>query len=189
MLTRETALLVMDVQVGTVAGHPREGLLDAVGRAIAAARTADVPVIYVQALFRAGYPEVSPSSRVYSGLAAAGRLRPDDPGAAIHPDVAPEPGDVVVTKRRTSAFSGSDLQVVLRAQRIGHLVLAGVRTSGVVAATLREAADLDYDLTVLSDCCADVDGELHDMLMERLFTRYADVMTADEWAAQVSAAG
>jgi nicotinamidase-related amidase len=54
-----------------------------------------------------------------------------------------------------SAFAGSDLDVVLRAGGIEALVLSGIATSGVVRSTLRQAADLDFSLTVLSDGCVD----------------------------------
>ena len=60
-----------------------------------------------------------------------------------------------VAKKRISAFAGSDLEVLLRANDIRHLVLCGIATSGVVLSTLREAGDKDYTMTVLSDLCAD----------------------------------
>ena len=180
------ALLVMDVQVGVVAGHPSTTLLPAVARATTAARAHGVLVVYVTAVFREGHPDVSPRHRVYSGMIATGRLAASDPGVAIHPDVEPVDGDVVVVKKRTSAFSGSDLEIVLRSQGVTTLVLTGVRTSGVVAATLREAADRDYDLVVLEDACADVEPDVHDILLHRIFPRYATVTTADEWVAGLS---
>ena len=69
--------------------------------------------------------------------------------------------DVVVTRRRVSAFTGSDLEIILRAKNIDHLVLTGISTSGVVLSTVREAVDKDYLLTVVSDLCADRDEEVH----------------------------
>jgi len=63
------------------------------------------------------------------------------------------------------------------------MVLAGIATSGVVLSTLREAADKDYRITVLSDGCADADEEVHRVLTTKVFLRQADVMTVDEWAA------
>ena len=93
--------------------------------------------------------------------------------------MAPAPGDVVVTKRRVSAFTGSDLEVVLRAQGIDHLILTGIATSGVVLSTLRQAADLDYRLTVLADCCEDNDPEVHRVLLEKVFPRQATVTTSE----------
>jgi nicotinamidase-related amidase len=64
---------------------------------------------------------------------------------------------------RTSVttFTGSDLAVVLTAGGIDTLVLAGAATSGVELSTVRQAADLDYQLTVLSDGCLDADHEVH----------------------------
>ncbi len=69
------------------------------------------------------------------------------------------------------------MEEVLRAQGITHLVLCGIATSGVVLSTLREAADKDYILTVLSDCCADSDEEVQSVLMSKVFTRQAEVVT------------
>ncbi|MDQ2864223.1 MAG: cysteine hydrolase, partial [Bacteroidota bacterium] len=89
--------------------------------------------------------------------------------------------DIVVTKRRVSAFTGSDLEVVLRSQHIQHIILAGVATSGVVLSTLREAAE-DYRITVLSDCCADADAEVHRVLTTKVFPRQADVLSIEEWS-------
>ena len=86
-------------------------------------------------------------------------------------------------KRRVSAFSGSDLDVLLRAKQADTLVLAGIATSGVVLSTLRQAADLDFRLVVLSDACADGDAEVHRVLTEKVFPRQAQVTTTDDWVA------
>jgi len=66
-----------------------------------------------------------------------------------HPVITPTASDIVVTKRRVSAFAGSDLEVVLRTLGVRHLVLTGIATSGVVLTTLREASDKDFQLTGL----------------------------------------
>jgi nicotinamidase-related amidase len=89
----------------------------------------------------------------------------------------------VVLKKRVSAFTGSDLDLVLRSRGITDLVLAGLATSGVVLSTLREAADRDYRLTVLADACADRDDEVHRVLLGKVFPRQAEVLTVADWAA------
>jgi nicotinamidase-related amidase len=109
----------------------------------------------------------------------------DDASTEVHAAVAPEPGDVLVTKKRVSAFAGSDLDVVLRSLDVDALVLTGIATSGVVLSTLRMAADLDYELTVLRDACADGDDEVHRVLMDKVFPRQASVMPTDQWVAQL----
>jgi nicotinamidase-related amidase len=87
----------------------------------------------------------------------------------------------VVVKKRVSAFAGSDLEVLLRAAEVDTLALAGIATSGVVLSTLRQAADLDYRLTVLADGCLDGDDEVHRVLTEKVFPRQAEVTTVEEW--------
>lgn len=173
-----TALLVMDVQEGIVERLGDATLLERVGRAIESARAAGLPVIYVKVDFRSGFPEVSPRNKAFSQVAGSGFLGDK---ARVHPAVAPEPGDIEVTKRRVSAFTGSDLEVVLRGQQVGRLVLTGIATSGVVLSTLRQAADMDYELVVLSDCCSDGDEEVHRVLLEKVFPRQAEVVDLETW--------
>jgi nicotinamidase-related amidase len=180
-----TALLIMDVQQGIVArfAGDGDGYLGRLATAIGAARAADVMVGYVTVGFRPGYPEVSERNKTFAAIAGTSRFTDGDPGTRIPGAVAPAPGEVVVTKRRVSAFTGSDLDVLLRARGIDHLVLAGIATSGVVLSTLRQAADLDYRLTVLADGCLDADREVHQMLVGKLFPRQAEVTSVAEWAA------
>jgi nicotinamidase-related amidase len=181
----KNALLVMDVQraiVDRVGGlDGAAGYLPRLREAIDAARAADVPVVYVVIGFRAGHPEISGRNKSFGAAARSGAFAEGDPGTEIHPDVAPQPGDIVVTKKRVSAFAGSDLDLVLRAGDIDGLVLTGIATSGVVLSTLRQAADLDFRLTVLSDGCLDADTEVHRVLLEKVFPRQADVVTVSEW--------
>lgn len=177
-----SALLVMDVQRDIVAvADDGSGYLPRLRRAIDGARAADIPVIYVVISLRPGFPEVGTRNRALAAIARAGLYVEGDPGTEIHPEVAPMPGDVVVAKRRASAFSGSDLDVVLRSRGIDSLVLTGIATSAVVLYTLCQANDADFGLTVLSDGCLDIDPEVHGFLTERLFPQWADVVTIDDW--------
>ena len=179
-----SALLVMDVQQGTVERLGGDtALLDRLTQAVAAARAAKVPVIHVRVAFRPGFPEVSRNNRTFSLLAetAGDGFGEDSPRTRIHPAVAPLPGEPVVLKKRISAFVGSDLEVVLRSLGVSRLVLTGIATSGVVLSTLREAADRDFQLTVLADGCADGDAEVHRVLTEKVFPRQADVVSVAQW--------
>ena len=178
-----TALLVMDVQNGVVARHTEgmETLLATLGQALNAARSAGIPVIYARVAFRAGAPEVNDRNRIFSSLATYGGMKIDDPATEIHPAVAPRPGDIVVIKKRVSAFTGSDLEIILRSLDVTALVLTGITTSGVVLSTLRQAVDLDYSITVLRDGCADADPEVHRVLLDKVFSRQATVLMTDEW--------
>jgi nicotinamidase-related amidase len=183
-----SALLVMDVQQGIVERYGEEAaaLLERLASAVAAARAAGVAVIYVRVAFRPGFPEVSSDNRTFAALSTLGGFGDDDPQTQIHPAIAPRPGDLVVVKKRISAFAGSDLGLILRAKRIDTLVLTGIATSGVVLSTLREAADRDYRLVVLADGCADGDAEVHRVLTEKVFPRQAEISSVAEWTANIA---
>jgi nicotinamidase-related amidase len=178
-----TALLVMDIQAGTIGRvADSKSLLDSLTQAIAAARAAHIPVIFVVVGFRKGLPEfgAATTNKSFGALKSAGFPGIEEP-IQIDPAIAPQPGEMVVTKRRVSAFAGSDLEVILRGHKIEHLVLAGIATSGVVLSTVREAADKDYRLSVLSDGCADMDSEVHSVLLNKVFPRQAEVLTVMQW--------
>ena len=145
-----------------------------------------MPVVFVRIAFRPSYPEITPANQGLARLAANGSgFEEPSPASQIAPMFAPREGDVVVTKRRVGAFSGSDLDIVLRARGVDTLVLCGVATGGVVLSTVRYAADLDYRIIVLGDACADGDPEVHRVLVEKVFPRQAEVLTAAEWGARL----
>lgn len=177
---RRSALLILDYQQGIVATYAKdEALLPRTAGVLRAARGAGLRVIYVGVGFRPGYPEVSPNNARFSAIQGSGRFLPDDPGAQIDPAVAPQAGEIVITKHRVGAFLGTDLDMVLRANGIETLVLAGIATSGVVLSTLRHAADADYRCLVIEDCCADADPEVHACLTNKVFPRQAAVISAE----------
>ncbi|MFE0171289.1 cysteine hydrolase family protein [Streptomyces sp. NPDC059002] len=181
------ALLVMDVQRDIVdIADDGSGYLSRLGKAIEGARAAGIPVIYVVIAVRPDIPDVSERNKVLTAAVRDGLFAEGAHGTGIHDDVAPREGDIVVTKRRGSAFSGSDLDLVLRARGIEGLVLTGIATSGVVLHTALQATDLDLALTVLPDACLDTDPEVHRFLIEKLFPRWADIVPVDDWVASVA---
>src|ERR1700729_217186 len=121
-----TALLVMDVQAGIVGTLPNAtDVLPKIAQAIASARENKIPVIFVTVGSRQGAPEVSMNNK---GVAAAKErfaAANMDEFTKVPPDLAPQDGELTVMKRRLSAFSGSDLELVLRALGIQHMVLTG----------------------------------------------------------------
>ena len=181
-MQQNTALLIMDMQTAILAMLPTtQGIMNNVAEAIKKARENDVPVIYVAVGFRQGTPEISPKNKTFAAFREHFAQADMQEFIKIHPALAPQGDEVSVVKRRVGAFTGSDLEVVLRAKGIKHLVLTGVATSGVVLSTIREAADKDYGLTVLADCCADGDEEVHRVLVTKVFPPQADVFNVADW--------
>jgi nicotinamidase-related amidase len=172
-----TALLVMDLQNGVVSPFPdAEPFVERTAEAIVQARAADATIGYVRVgLTEAEAAAVPATNRIFA-TATGRRLNADDPETAIVDRLAPEPGDVVVRKRRVGAFSTTDLDEQLRRRGIDTLVLTGIATSGVVLSTVRDAADRDYRILVVEDLCLDSDPEVHAVLTGKVFTRQCEVI-------------
>jgi len=177
-----TAVLIMDYQAAVVEGFAsdQEALVKRAGEVLGHARRAGLKVIYIVVNFRPGYPEISPRNANFSAVRQSGRFIAGA-GTEVHPAVAPQPGDITVIKHRVGAFPGTDLDMILRANDIETIVMFGIATSGVVLSTLRHAADADYRLIVLKDCCSDRDPEVHRVLVDKVFPRQATVTTAAEF--------
>lgn len=174
----------MDYQNGIVGRLGTDEALAAATAAVSAARERGIPVVFVRIAMRPGAPEAARSNKVFRQ--ARERIGAQAPGATdVHSAFGVGDDDLVVTKLRVSAFTGSDLEVLLRGLEVRDLVLAGIATSGVVLSTLRQAADLDFGLTVLSDACVDGDPEVHRVLVEKVFPRQAEVVTVAEWTASL----
>ena len=186
---KTAALLVMDFQIAAVEmiASATDAFLARTAEVVEAARNAGMRIIYVVVSFRAGYPELSPKNKSFAPVRESGRFIEGSRATQVHAAVAPKPGDAVVAKHRVSAFAGTDLDMILRANGVDTLVLAGLATSGVVLSTLRHAADADYRLAVVEDCCGDRDAEVHRVLMEKVFARQATVLKAEEMIAALRA--
>jgi len=183
----KTALLVMDMQMGILGRYPHSTeLTEKVANAIESARKKDITVIFVRLGFRKGFPEISTNNKMFAAIKDYVNNADLEPFMQISPNLGMLDSDIIVDKKRVSAFSGNDLEMILRSKNISHLVLTGIATSGIVLSTVREAADKDFQLTVLADGCADSDPEMHQFLTEKLFPKQALVLSIDEWTYQIS---
>src|SRR5215475_7995724 len=181
-----SAVLSMDLQAGIVSIYARndEGFVTRAASVLDRARARGLTVIHVRVSFRPGLPEVSDRNPLFGAIKRSTQHQQLFAGqvGAFHKTVAPQEGDIVVTKSRVSAFAGTDLELILRAKSIDTLVLFGIATSGVVLSTLLHASDADYRIFVVSDCCADSDPGLHSCLIEKFFPSRATVVTARQFA-------
>jgi nicotinamidase-related amidase len=176
------ALLLMDMQNAIVDHYVTEdGYLDRVVAAQQRAEDAGILVLLIRVGFGPGHPEISASNKTFAAIKASGGMLFGHPAVEPHARLLRGKGEIVITKKRISAFSGSDLELVLRSNNVTGLVLGGIATSGVVLSTVRAAADRDYQLTVLEDLCLDDDEEVHRVLTQKVFPRQAEVMTAADW--------
>jgi len=178
-----SAMLSMDLQSGIVSVYAPDGdLVTRAGTLLQHGRDVGLTIVHVKVGFRPGLPEIHQRNMLLGGIKASPRHQELFTGSSgsIHPAVAPHEGDLVVTKSRINAFAGTDLALLLRAKDIDTLVLFGIATSGVVLSTTLAAADADYRLFIVKDCCADLDPAVHACLIEKVFPRSATVLASDE---------
>ena len=183
-----TALLIADFYAEAMGNLPHaveRGVVARTARLQAAAREAGLMVCYCATVFRPGYPEISQRNKTFSARKASGQPAVFDPVSLIHPDVRPRDDEVVVGKHRVNALFGTGLDVALTGSNINTIILLGYATSGVVLSTTRFAADRDYRLYIVEDCCADSEADVHDFLIGRILNRQADIVSADEAIAAI----
>lgn len=178
----KTALIIGDIQRGITGTYPfARPVVPPLIELLPRARAAGVLVVFVHIAFRPNRADLPPNNPLFETFFTARDIFHEGvPGAEIDLPVKEE--DVVVLKRRASAFAGTDLELVLRARGIEALAVAGVATSAMVAATCYDAADRGYRITVLRDGCADSDAAVHDFFMDRVFPgRGHDVVSCRRW--------
>lgn len=128
----QSALLVVDVQVGVVAeAGDVSRQIERIALAVRKARDAGAPVIWVQH----DDEELPKGSAEWQWV----------------PALVPQPGDVRVYKQFNSAFEHTTLEAELAARGVSHLVLCGAVTSWCIRATAYGALDRGYDLTLIGD--------------------------------------
>ncbi|AHE98492.1 cysteine hydrolase family protein [Thioalkalivibrio paradoxus] len=101
----------------------------------------------------------------------------------IAPEVAPAPGEIVVTKTTDSALTGTNLRLVLHNMGIRNVVVAGIYTDQCVSSTVRSLADESFNVLLVEDCCAAGTEALHRHELEVINRIYCHVMSSRELAA------
>jgi len=170
-LDPSTALIVIDLQKGIVALPCVHPVADVVSRAAVLAeafRRRGLPVVLVNV---AG---IAPgrTEQVRSGGAPA----PD--WADLIPELNCQAGDHRVTKHTWGAFTGTDLESLLKAQGVTQVVIAGVATSIGVESTARYAYELGFNVTLAIDAMTDLNADAHDNSVTRIFPRLGEAGSA-----------
>jgi len=107
-------------------------------------------------------------------------LPKDERASQIIPQLAPLPGEIVVTKTTDSALTGTNLRLVLSNMGIKNVVVTGIYTDQCVSSTVRSLADESFNVVVVEDCCAAGSDELHRKELEIINMIYCHVLTSGE---------
>jgi biuret amidohydrolase len=194
LVPAKTALLVIDIQNTYLEPKPdpvddarwqpffqrmRQTVIPNTARLIAACRARGIETIYARiACLKPDGRDRSLSQKKpgFNYLL----LPKDRADSQIVPELAPEPGDIVITKTTDSALTGSNLRLILRNMEIENVVIAGIFTDQCVSSTVRSLADESFNVVVVEDCCAAATMELHEKELEIINMIYCHVASLDE---------
>ena len=98
----------------------------------------------------------------------------------IIPELAPAPGEIVVTKTTDSALTGTNLRLVLSNMGIRNVIVTGVYTDQCVSSTVRSLADESFNVVLIEDCCAAGTDELHRQELAIINMIYCHVMSSSD---------
>ena len=171
-----TALVVIDLQEDFLSNtgyfaksgydpSPLRAILPTVNKLIVAARASGVRVIHTRQGYRGDMADMTPYEkwrRKRNGLEGTQVLLRSSPGFQIVKDIDVRDEDIIVDKTCNGAFTYTDVEHVLRAQGISHLLFSGCTTDVCVHTTLREACDRNFQCLTISDACASGDQYAHE---------------------------
>ncbi len=178
--TAKTALVVIDLQKGIVgyaaAPYPAADVVKNAAALAAAFRKQGLPVFLVRV---APSPDGKDALRPAADLPMPARAR--QPGwADIAPELGPEEGDFVITKRQWGAFYGTELDLELRRRGITTVVLCGISTNIGVESTARFAYEYGYNQVFAEDAMSALSAEEHAATVTKIFPRIGLVRKTGE---------
>lgn len=143
-------------------------------RLLAAARTAEIPVIFTNVVYQ---PDGADGGLFYKKIPALRVFVKGSPLGDFPPTLMPRDGELVISKQYASAFFGTSLASTLCAQNIDTLIVTGMSTSGCVRATALDALQHGFAPFVVRDACADRHPAPHQSNLFDLQAKYAEVIS------------
>jgi nicotinamidase-related amidase len=176
-----TALVLIDLQKGIV-GMPTQpyAASEVVANSAQLARRfreIGAPVVLVNVAFPIGPAALHPIADVTPQLPPAMPPGWDE----LIPELTPQTGDILITKRQWGAFYGTARDMQLRRRGVQTIVLGGIATNIGVESTARAAYELGYHQVIVEDATAStVSTTMHEFAHRNIFPRIAQVRKTDE---------
>jgi maleamate amidohydrolase len=183
------ALVIVDFVEGfadpqTFGGGNIESAIGATVNLLAFAREQNWPIAMTRVVFADDASDANIFSKKVPGLLA---LTENAKASMIVPELAPQPGELVVRKRLPSAFFGTDLAAWLTMRRVDTVVIAGCTTSGCVRASVVDAMGHGFMTVVVTDCVGDRASGPHEANLFDMGQKYADLMSLSDLMALYAA--
>jgi nicotinamidase-related amidase len=180
-LRQNTALIVVDMvkdfttREGLVYYPQNEEVIPTIAKEIDFARSKEMLIVFMQHRYRADKPDTNLINMRPNCIEGSG-------GEDIDPRLpVDKKKDYIIPKRRYSAFFGTDLDLVLRENKIDTVVIVGTKTNCCIRATVTDAYYLNYNVIVLSDCVATNSDIVNQVHLEDISKYFGTVLTSAEW--------
>ena len=140
---------------------------------LAAARRADIPIIFTNVVYTPGGKD---GGMFYRKVPALKLFERGNPLGAFPPSLQPIEGELVISKQYASSFFGTHLASTLTAMQIDTLLITGLSTSGCVRATALDACQHGFAPFVIREACGDRHAAPHEANLFDLQAKYAEVI-------------
>ncbi|MBE7731412.1 isochorismatase family cysteine hydrolase [Komagataeibacter sp. FXV3] len=182
LAAKSTALIVIDMQqdfLSETGYFAKQGydpsrlrsILPVISKLIATCRDVGIRIIHTRQGYRSDKADMTPYEkwrRNICGIGDANVLVRGSPGFEIVPEIDVRPDDIIIDKTCNSSFTYTDLEHVLHAQDITHLIFTGCTTDVCVHTSLREACDRNFQCLTVSDACASGDQYAHEAALHMI---------------------
>lgn len=192
LIVGNPVLVVVDIQEGGGMSAQEAGIPVMPGHAervavaeklLAAARAADVPVVFFQEVHR---PSGIDFGRELDGTEGVHCVE-GQPGTDLEPTLRPLPDEFHIVKRRYSGFIGTDFEIVLSGLKASTLILIGGLTDVCVHYTFADAHQRDFYVRVVTDCVGGSSQYRHDAALDAMeYLQTGALRTSDEILAAFS---
>ncbi|MBI3580815.1 MAG: hydrolase [Nitrospinae bacterium] len=180
--SQTSALVLIDLQKGVVERPwaPHSGS-DVVKKAVGLAgrfREKGATIVMVHVSFHLDFRDML-KSPVETPPAVPPGSRPPD-WAEFVPELTPQKGDLVITKRQWGAFYGTELDLQLRRRGVRTIVLGGIATNMGVESTARAGHEHGYEMILVEDAMSSFSADAHQFAVSNIFPRLGRVRSANE---------
>jgi nicotinamidase-related amidase len=184
---KQPALIVIDMLndfLQSWAPDTRERLVRSTNALVTMMRRRRRPVIWVRQEFQPDLNDAFPEMRA-KGIRVTVQ---GTPGCEIVPELAVDPSDTVLIKKRYSAFFSTTLDQVLADLRPDGLILAGINTHACIRVSAIDAYQRDWEVIIAADCVGSYDLEHHEISLRYMNGKIASVMSNEHIREMLDAA-
>lgn len=160
----------------------KERLVQSINELVGVMRTFARPVIWVRQEFEPDLRDAFPEMRA-KGIRVTLK---GTPGCEILSELAVAPSDIVIVKKRYSAFYGTTLDETLAGLGLDAIILAGINTHACIRTTAIDAYQRDWPVILAADCIDSYDREHHEISLRYMRDKIAALMSNEEIRSQIS---